>query len=64
MNNLLTTAQAAKKLGITPNLLRQWVYRKKIKQVYPGLFDPNDIQTLAASPSQAIRRLIQKDKSK
>lgn len=44
---LLTTAAAAKLLGIPPNTLRQWVYRGKIKQVYPGLFDPNDLTIIA-----------------
>jgi excisionase family DNA binding protein len=42
--NLITTAQAAALLNITPNYLRQLVHRKKISQVYPGLFDPTEIE--------------------
>jgi excisionase family DNA binding protein len=66
MNNLslITTAQAAALLNITPNYLRQLVYRKKIKSVYPGLFDPQEIERFAAihpSPSHAIRTLIHKE---
>jgi excisionase family DNA binding protein len=44
MTTFLTTAQAAALLNITPNYLRQLVYRKKISQVYPGLFDPQEIE--------------------
>jgi excisionase family DNA binding protein len=65
--NLITTAQAAALLNITPNYLRQLVHRKKISQVYPGLFDPDEINRYksldATSPSRAIRKLI-KEKQK
>lgn len=44
--NLLTTKQAAALLHITPNLLRQWVHRKKITAMYPGLFDPDEIERI------------------
>lgn len=40
---LITTAAAAKLLGTSPNTLRQWVLRGKVKQIYPGLFDPTTI---------------------
>jgi hypothetical protein len=62
--SLITTAQAAALLNITPNYLRQLVHRKKISQVYPGLFDPQEIERyqlalIHPSPSKAIRKMLQ-----
>jgi hypothetical protein len=51
MITFLTTAQAAALLNITPNHLRQLVYRKKISQVYPGLFDPDALEQYKLSHS-------------
>jgi excisionase family DNA binding protein len=59
MDRLISVEEAAKILGVSPNTLRGWVTRRKVRYVKLGsrcLFRPADLEELVESSLREPRR--------